>query len=565
MPAQSLSEEIMQIDTDIFALLGRRSTLMSKLRKGKSHAASPGVIKSEKQIRSAWEQQAGRLSSSPRLSRQLFGLINELEISPERDEGYSPFNLSPSRQAVRVKTVGPTSSTVGRLWVSLAASSGIATRIGCLPRSTPLIETLRAFEQTGVHMAWDGDELVLDGASFPDYHGKAIFLGDDLLTFYIFVFLGLRQPGKLRFTGGPSLKEADLAALGHLLPSLGARLVSVVPGTKGLPVNIECSGELPDEITLPADLPSEAVLALLLGAFTWRKRISISIKEQPLYLQKQIIDLAKRAFFLIPGLGQAFENSIDYTGYVVSDLDFPALTNTPLDPVMCAAILVLPIFTGGTVTLTGKWLNCCQADEVTNIFKRFGLEISGDDVAVSSTLLPGSTWPESLELEQLPPYFHPLFWALNARLAARAGRPIFVCHYPEDANLDLAEDFLAQAGFDLEAVDGGLRISSMDAAEFKAVASRTYGWSCPSWDWGLGMTLLAFIRPNLKISNPDCVTKVMPNFWYLYNRLPAPDIRKAGNIDEDGEGTAVSGSARRRIKTDVVVEPEPRDDFEGGE
>lgn len=562
-PAQSLSEEIMQLDTDLFALLGRRSVLMNKLRKGKSHAASPGVVKSEKQIRSAWEQQAGRLSSSPRLSRQLFGLINELEINQERGEEYNPYNLSPSRQPVKVNTTGPTSITIGQLWLALAASSGLSTRLVCLPRSNPLIDTIRAFEQAGVGFVWDGDDLLLDGKNLPDYHGKTLFLGDDILTFYLFVFLGLREPGKLRFTGGPSLKEADLGALARFLPSLGARLVSVVPGTKGLPVNVECSGELPDELTIPADLPAEAVLALLLAALTWRNRISISLAEQPATLQGQIIDLAKRAFLIVPGLGQALKDSIDYTGYSVSDLDFPSEIKMPLDPTMCAAILALPIFTGGDTTLAGKWVCFYQADELNNVFKSFGLEVRGDDVAVSSTLLPDSTWPEALELERLSVALHPLFWALNARLAARAGKPIMVRRYPEGANLELAEDFLAQVGFNIEELEGGLLISAMEPAEFKTVASKTYGWPCPSWTWGLAMALGAFIRPNIKISNPDCVSKVFPHFWQLYNRLPSPQVGSAANIDGDAEAAAPSGSTRRRIKTDVVVEPEPREDFEG--
>ena len=564
-PSQSLSEEIIQLDADLLALLGRRSVLMSKLRKGKSHAASPGVVKSEKQIRSAWEQQTGRLSSSPRLSRQLFGLINELDIHLERNEDYNPFNLSPSRQAVKINTEGPLSTIIGQLWLSLSASSGLATRLASLPRSAPLVDATRAFEQTGVRLDWKGEDLVLDGKSLPDYQGKAIFLGDDIMNFYIFVFLGLRVPGKLRFTGGPSLKEADLGALGRFLPSLGARLVSVVPGTKGLPVNIECSGELPEEITVPEELPAEAVLALLMAAVTWRHRSSISLAAQPSALQGQFIDLAKRAFLLLPGIGQALESSIDYTGYAVSDLDLPLEVKAPLDPVMSSVILVLPIFTGGSVTLTGRWVNLYQANEVNDIFKKFGLEVKGDNLAVSSALLPDSVWPESLELEHLSSYFHPLFWVLNARLAARAGGPILIRRHPEGADLELAEDFLAQVGFKLEQVEGGLRLSPLDAAEFKTVASRTYGWPCPSCDWGLGMALGAFIRPNLKISNPDCVSKLLPNFWYFYNRLPSPQIRKAIKAAENSGEEASSGSMRRRIKTNVVVEPEPRDDLEGGE
>jgi 5-enolpyruvylshikimate-3-phosphate synthase len=385
-PAQSLSEEIMQLDSDLLALLGKRSVLMHKLRKGKAYASSPGIIKSEKQIRGAWEQQSGRLSGSLRLSRQLFGLINELEIQQERIEEYNPFNLSPSRQAVQVNVDAPSSTVIGQLWLALAASCARATRLTGLLRSASLLDTVRAFEQVGVHMDWKDGDLVLDGKNAPDYHGKAVFLGDDLLNFYIFVFLGVSQTGKLRFTGGPSLKEADLGVLARFLPSLGARLVSVVPGTKGLPVNVECSGELPNELVVPGDLPGEAVLAVLLAALTWRRRISVSLDKLESTLQGRIVDLAKQAFLPACGFGQVFEKSVDYNGYALSDLDFPAEIKVPIDTVMSAVLLALPVFAGGSATLNGKLINCIYTDEFIEISKNFGLEVKSDDVAVSSTL-----------------------------------------------------------------------------------------------------------------------------------------------------------------------------------
>lgn len=560
-PGQSLSEEIMELDAEFLRLLTRRSVLMGKLRKGKAHASTPGIIRSEKQIRSAWEQLAGRLSSSTRLSRQLFSLINELEIHPERDgEAYTPFNLSPSRQPVDVDVVGPTSTVVTQLWLSIATAGGRPTRLLNAPRSAPLLDMVRAFEQAGVHMEWQDDNLVLDAKKLPDYHGKAIFLGDDLLTFYTFAFLGVPYTGKMRFTGGPSLKEADLGALARFMPKLGTRLVSVLPGAKGLPVNLECSGQLPDELVVPEELPIEAVLALLMSALTWKHKVSISLAEQLPVRQRYIIDLAKRAFQIVPGLGQVLEKSIVYNGYAVSDLDFPAEIRPAIDPPTASGMLALPIFADGTVKLSGKWANIFQAKELIDLLGIFGLEIRGDDQAVSSQLLPGHVWPEALELEELSPNFHPLFWALNARLAGRAKGSIRIRRWPAGADLELAEDFMAQVGYKLEQVPEGLMISPLDPDEFKTVASKTYGWPCPNYCWGLAMSLAAFMRSNLKISNPDCVTRLQPDYWHFYNRLPAPSLRKAV---ETAGNEAPKEPGRRRIRTNSVAELEPREDFEG--
>lgn len=561
-PGQSLSEEIMELDSELLRLLTQRSVLMGKLRKGKAHASTPGIIKSEKQIRGAWEQQAGRLSGSPRLSRQLFGLINDLDIQPERDgESHSPFNLSPSRQPVDVNVPGPVSTVITQLWLAIAASGGRPTRMIGAPRSAPLLDTVRAFEQCGAHMEWKGDNLELEVCNALNYQGKAVFLGDDVLTFYIFVFLGVSNPGKLRFTGGPSLKEADFSTLARFLPLLGARLVPVVPGSKGMPVNLECSGALPDEITLPADMPIEAVLAIMSAALNWRHKISFNLGELKPVRRKYVLDLVKRVFQMVPGLGQVLESSADYNGYAVSDLDFPAEIHPPIEPVLAAAMLALPIFTGGSVKLSGKWSNMFQSLELVNLLKLFGLEIKADDLGVSSILAPDSVWPDSLELSELSLYFHPLFWVLNARLAIRAHEPILVRRWPAGADLELAEDFMAQVGYKLERVPEGLMISPMDQAEFKTVASKSYGWPCPAFCWGLAMSLAAFMRSNLKISNPDCVSAQQPDYWFFYNRLPHPKVR---SVKPEAGSESVPPSARRRIRTDVMSELEPREGFEEG-
>lgn len=557
-PVQSLSDEIMGIDTELFKLLLRRSELMNKLRHGKGYASNPGMIKSEKQIRSAWEEQAGRLGGNPRLSRQLFGLIQDLEIHAEREgERRAPYNLNPSRQPVSVNIPGPSSTTICQLWLALAAAGGRSTRLRGPLRSAPMFDFVRALEQTGVQVNWEENDIVLEGGQTPDYHGKAVFLGNDPLTLYLFIFLGLAEPGKLRFTGGPALKDLDLTALSRFLPHLGARLVSVLPGSKGLPVNLECGGAIPDEFAVPAELPCEAVLALLLAALTWKRRISISLEHQSPDRQGLLEDLAKRAFTLMPSLGQVLVNSIDYNGYAVSDLDFPPELQAPLDPCLSAAYLTLPIFAGGQVTLTGRWTHPHRANEIIELFKKFGLEVRGDDQAVSGSLLPNAVWPESLELEALSPELHPLFWVLNARLAYRAKGPIGIRHHPADADLDAAEDFLAQTGCRLERKADLLELAPMPASDFKDVAARSYGWVAPGPCWGIALSLAAFLHSNLKLGNPDCVSEVLPDYWHMYNRLPSPKVRKSAPAAEARE----PAKARRRIRTDVLAEPEIREDF----
>lgn len=557
-PGQSLSEEIMELDGQLLAMLTRRSTLMAKLRKGKAHAATPGIIKSEKQIRSAWEQQSGKLSHSPRLSRQLFSLISELELHPEK-EGveHTPFNLNPRRQAVDVDVQGPSSIVLTQLWLALAASSACSAKLLGVLRAEPVLNMVRAFEQSGVSVAVDGDNLVLDGNKLPDYHGKGLFLGDDLFTFYMLAFLGISQPGKLRFTGGPLLKEADLSALGRFLPQLGVRLASVVPGSKGLPVNLECAGDLPKEMTIPADLPYLAGLAFVLAAMTWRHQVKINLSELDSTRKAKYLDILKQVFAVLPAAGKISEDSIDYSGAALSELDFPQEIKLPLDAALSASYLALPIFAGGKVKLSGKFAEQNYISEINELMGAFGLIIKVEGEATTSELASGYTWPNALEVKQLSEELHPLFWALNARLAQRAKETIQLRAYPKNANLELAADFLAQAGLSFERTDEAVLISPLEAEEFQAMASKTYGWPCPSCYWGVALSLVAFMRNNIKLANPDCVSQYLPDYWHFYNRLPNPSLQ----VTED-EAAVSSLPVRRRIKTDVVVEPELREDFE---
>lgn len=557
-PKQSLSEEIIGLDEEILRVLARRSALMVKLRKGKSHAATPAVIKSEKQIRNAWEEQTTRLGGGTRLSRQLFALIQDLNIVAVHNESYSPFNLSPARQPVEIDSPGPTSALVAQLWLALAASCGKPTALHNMPRSSAVMDLVRAFEQAGVKMQWQGNVLVLEGKSSPDYYNKAIFVGDDLLTFYLFVFLGVASPGKLRFTGGPTLKDTDLSWLAHFMPTLGARMAWTVPGTKGLPVTLECSAVLPAEFAIPGDFPLEASMALLLGGLASKHKVSISLAELPQRDQAQLLELARRVFKYLPGLGQALERSIDFNGYAVSDIDFPSSFTIPLDPALSAYILALPVFSAGRVSLTGRWTNLYQFDELNKLFSVFGLDIKTAENAISSSMQSDSIWPGSLELGSLSPELHPLFWVLNARLCHKAKAAIKIKTYPAGADLEQAADFFEQAGFRLEKCEGALSLSPLSAEDFKLSASRSYGWPCPGAMWGLALSLAAYMRSNLKISNPDCVNQVLPSYWKFYNKLPFAKLRfvEESNVSSANSESAEAPSTRRRIRTNTVIEPE---------
>ena len=49
-------------------------------------------------------------------------------------------------------------------------------------------------------------------------------------------------------------------------------------------------------------------------------------------------------------------------------------------------------------------------------------------------------------------------------------------------------------------------------------------WTAPDSDWGMAMTLGAYLRPNISLTNPAVISKVFPAFWQFFNSLPLPSL-----------------------------------------
>ena len=65
------------------------------------------------------------------------------------------------------------------------------------------------------------------------------------------------------------------------------------------------------------------------------------------------------------------------------------------------------------------------------------------------------------------------------------------------------ESFLNQLGLSCE--DG--RLVSIEPS--------TTPWASPTVQWALALSLAAFLRPNIKLSNPGIVTNYLPVYWNI--------------------------------------------------
>ena len=265
-PRRTFTEEITDIDRNILKLLLKRHNLLQRLA---THQGRPDA-KTEQQLRAAWEKNATRISRDPKVTRQLFYLLQEVHFLPKPDPDDEPrqaFGLAPLRQPVNLSMPGPKACRRTRLYLALAAGSGQPLRIDDILLNDPLTECVKVFNQAGGQLAWQEDGSVLARAGEPlPLPDKVIFLGDDSLNFHLVLGHYLGRPSHAKFTGDSKLKLSDFSALRRFAPLLGARLTNAIPKTDGLPIRLEASGMLPQELIIPADLPADAVTGLLLAA-----------------------------------------------------------------------------------------------------------------------------------------------------------------------------------------------------------------------------------------------------------------------------------------------------------
>lgn len=548
---QTLSEEIIGLDQELLRILTRRTQLLGKLRKGKPHATTKAQIQSEKEIRSAWESRAATLSRDSRFIRNFFSLMQDLELLPPEEQDRPAFNLAPVRQPVKIEMPGPGMTAYAMLWTMIAASRGEGLKLPGLKPSADIVTLTKALNQAGVSASWRGNDLEIKPGKGIDLLSKATYCGDDPLCFNLLAFSALNKPGRPRFTGGPALKDADLSPLSRALPSFGARLAWVIPGSKGLPLGVECSGQLPESYTVPADLPLESVLGLLLAPLIWNENFAVDLEALPGNIACTALSMFGELAAMFSGQVEINIAKVKYSK--VEQLPaLPEVVPPVMDPMIAAYLLAMPFFCGGSCRLEGEWPEVPEASGAIGFLRRMFLKVKMDSKGIGSASGPNVSMAKGFNEADLPDDLHPLFWAANGRIALHNRAGLMLREFPEGADLALAAEFLAQFGVSImHEGPEGVRLARMTPAEAKKSASRQYGWTSPGYTWTLALSLAAFSQSNLLLCNPDSATDVLPVYWYLYNNLPEPKLAK-----ERKAAAAEPVKKGRRIKTVTVIEPD---------
>ena len=541
------------LDRDLMKLLARRAVLVSRIRGGRDHAGTPDAIQAEKAVRTAWEAGALAFSKDPRFARQLFTLLQDVKVmTKEQAEHAGIFTLAPSAGPVAGELTGPADTRAAQMYAALAACRGESLTLDAVPLSEALMDTVKACAQAGATVShrMRGTSLgVVDiGPGAPlSFTGKLLYLGEDFFTLCLMAFLAVGRPGTCRLAGGARLKGADLSVLRHVLPLFGARMAHVVPRSQGLPATLESSGDIPPHVVIPAELPLEAVCALLLAPLAWNAPIIFNLAELPAAVATAALAEVGPIHL---ACGADVENRGSQLAYAPGPLHVPPRPDLPLDPALSAYLLALPAFAGGSLTLKGRWSAYApESREAEQLLAWAGLAVRVLDNAITvEASRPPFAMP--MQCNDLAPELGPLFLTLAARQHLLDGNsPLLreLAPFPaDDTDNALAQDFFERLG--LVCVDGRLsRAGGPEGAHGKAPAHPA--WTSPDAWWGMAFALAAFLRPGLRLANPGHVTEALPPFWGIYNSLPNP----ADPADEPkvtARETKDDKPARRRIIAD---------------
>lgn len=539
---RSLVEEIADLDQELLDLLARRSRLVAKTRRPKKEGSGTDEVNNEKKIRLAWERTTTRFSGDQRMLRQLFSLLQELDLTYKKEEETrTDFNLAPQQKPVAVNIAGPGCSRQARIWTALCAAAGAAARISNVVVNDRVIDLVKALNQSGARLSWEADTVVSKEGPGLDFADKVIFAGDDTFNAYLLAFMALPHTGMVKFTGGHQLKLADLTPMRHFLPSLGARVAHMVPKSNGLPLRLESAGMLPDSITVPAELPEEGLTALLLAAPSWGINVRINLGASP-HAQAVLQEV-------LPAL-KACGADIQHTGDELSVL--PGLPSVPenlrldIDPLLAAYILALPAFAQGRVQLQGRWNSAVPGTaDATALLRAAGLSAQQQESGVSCAPAGQCDLQQMAAhngLAGVPQALRPLALAVAAHCAATGGS----CTLPGLGNA-LQNDIVFREGADGFITRLGLDVQEDTLVRPDGKPQMPAPWTCPDAWWAMAYALAAFKRPysaGLRLTNPGVVTDLMPSFWLLYNGLPDPDMKRKLKEPTDGDKPA-----RRRIIT----------------
>ncbi|MBQ7618385.1 MAG: hypothetical protein IJS50_05870, partial [Desulfovibrio sp.] len=511
----SLSEEIKELDQEILHLLLKRFNLRERLSQARGHV----LAAEEKEIRTSFENEARKVSSDPKLN-QLFTLFGELKFYPKpTGKEATPtttrkeFNLAPPKKPIELTLPAPASRWHTLAWLTLLAFQGGSQSLENCPLHDGQYALNRILSDFGCQCQTresHQETMVARPLSCEDY---SLHLSSDLDLFGLWAGQYLVRPSRVRFTAEGSLKLKNLLGLARFVPKLGARLTFAVPKSTGFPLRLECTGDLPREIVIPAKLPTAIITGLALALPFAEHSVTLNLTEHE---ERETI-LERVLNFLETIDAQAAEKGPNLLEVNPSALRLTPQPMLPMDSTIGAFLLAMPLLACGEVTLEGVWPKESQAKDLLACLQNLGLKLTEKPTSISAKL---NKLPDDLNFEALSHLAQlnlPLWSAIMAGLAFKGHK------LPLPKELDVqAQDFFRTLRLNFG--EQGLSAKQEETGPIQ--------WNAPSATWAMAYALAALVRPKegFKLGNPGVITEIWPKFWSIYNRLQGPrpeDLKKS--------------------------------------
>ncbi len=529
--------EIKELDAGILELLARRAAVLGRETAWRRSRGKPGSDPAlEKQVWAVWEEAARAHGLDAKLLRQLFGMLNffgQAPARPVRRQG-DPFGLIPRQTPVDVDLPAPRSTRLARLWALMAAATGQALRLDQAVLNDPLIELVKALNQAGAHLSWTGESLEAAALDLPagttaplSFEDKLLFAGEEPFTFFALLAQALRGAGRCKFAGGPELKLLDIGPLNRVLPALGARLISLNPHGPGLPVRLECGGDMGDSVDLPEDAPPTFAQALALTGWSLPRGLTLRFTPGP-ELESALAEVQD----VLAACGLTVRRRPGAFAVAPGTPRLPLAPELPPDPVLCAYLAALPAFAGGRVRLSGAWpAQNPLGPGLERELAALGLSTALENGALVSAKGAPDGQP-SVDFRHRPETF-----PLALMLALASERPCRVAAPAGAEHLAPAAEMLERLGARFE-LEGGAMVLTPGRLSWDG--------SCPAPGpfWLLALALAAWLKPGIAVDNPGDLTALWPRFWNLYNALPTGRVSDAPR----GEKARHEPAKPRRIR-----------------
>ena len=529
---QSLLDEIKELDARLLSLVSRRNYLMGKAASKRKQKGLPlGDPDMERRIFETWTTEAGHKKFDVKTARRVFEQLNNLAyagVAKPETRKLSTYVMSPPQKPVDVTFDGPGSLFQSKLWIALCAAAGAEAKMGPLCVNDEITELIKSLNQAGAHLSWEGEAVESREGEGIEYEEKLVFAGDNAMTMYIAIAFGLKTVGKFKIAGGPLLKQYDSRPLAEILSPLGARLNTLDLHSHGLPARLECGGRMASSIEISEDIPAEFIAALTLAAWTYPQGLTVKFAEgwHGADLLKEVVAVLKKCG--VKAKLSETECSVPAT----KEITVPEQPAVALEPELCAALLSIPAFSNGQVTINGSWPKSAVAEDALQTLKNGGvnIEISKGSITATKGEAAAEASFDSGNANDLFPVG--LALAINSRTECK------VSNIADEVLFEQGIEMLERLGIKYERGEEELTVLPGRLKWDEA-------WSAPTPFFGIALGLMAWMRPGISMENPGDITNLWPRYWTLYNSLPEINGLKDPEVKKKDESTT-----RRRIKID---------------